>query len=277
VNVVLIDIGNSRVKWRFAAVSSSGIDPVEWLGAEASVALVDSAALVANWQPMAATRIEAVFVSNVAGPEREADIVDSAARLWPDAATHSARSEVSRCGVTNSYRDPTQLGTDRWLAMIGAHRLLPGRALLVCGFGTATTIDLMVPSAGDAGLSVFVGGLILPGVETMRTSLSSGTARLPLAVGHPADFGVHTDDAITGGIVAAQAGAVERAIRKAAERSDVIASEQGLTCVVTGGWAPLVTESLTLDDVRFVSVPGLVLHGLAAVACDATKPADQPA
>lgn len=126
-------------------------------------------------------------------------------------------------GVFNSYQHVKQLGADRWAAILGlAHLHQPAhKPLLLANFGTATTIDTVLPLRLSSHAPrvckattniqwVFEGGMILPGVSLMRTILNQGTAQLPLAAGQVVPFPTNTQDAIHTGIIAAQAGAVLR-------------------------------------------------------------------
>ena len=45
--------------------------------------------------------------------------------------------------MRNGYRNPAQLGSDRWAAMIGARALMGGKPVLVVVCGTAATIDFV--------------------------------------------------------------------------------------------------------------------------------------
>ena len=126
-------------------------------------------------------------------------------------------------GVFNNYHQVNQLGADRWAAILGLAHLHQAAQtpLLLANFGTATTIDTVLPISLSPQASqiskqapntrwVFEGGMILPGVTLMRTILNQGTAQLPFATGHVVPFPANTQDAIHTGIVAAQAGAVLR-------------------------------------------------------------------
>ena len=114
--------------------------------------------------------------------------------------------QQEQCGVTNGYRNPAQLGSDRWAALIGRTPSAGcASAALVVVCGTATTIDFL---SADG---VFKGGVILPGVGLMLRSLHDGTAALP----EPGrrirrDYPTQTVDAIASGCQHAQAGAIER-------------------------------------------------------------------
>jgi type III pantothenate kinase len=112
-------------------------------------------------------------------------------------------SEAEQLGVSNGYREPRQLGSDRWAALIAAHALKPGHKLVV-NAGTAVTVDALTADGH------FLGGLIVPGPALMRRSLSHGTAGLRLTEGDFRDFPESTPEAITSGAVQACAGAIER-------------------------------------------------------------------
>jgi type III pantothenate kinase len=254
-SALLVDIGNSRIKWRTIdeqgrAIADSG-----------ALALADLERLADLWVTL---RPERAIVSNVAG-ERVGAVVDRTLRsLVPDVPIEHVVPVLEAAGVINGYRDVAQLGPDRWLAMIAAHALWPDQALLVCSFGTATTIDLLSSEAGDRR-ATFRGGLILPGVETMRHALVRDTARLVANPGKIVDFADNTDDAIASGIAMAQIGAVRAALRHARPRG----ASGPLACIVAGGASGGLLESLETLDVPIHLAPDLVLHGLAVFAADA--------
>ena len=128
--------------------------------------------------------------------------------MLPTTAIDWFASVPQLAGVRNGYRNPAQLGCDRFAAAIGAHALEPGKALVVATCGTATTIDAL-SADGD-----FLGGMILPGLGLMASSLARNTAQLPQIAASgavPAGFADNTDDAILSGCLSAQAGAIERA------------------------------------------------------------------
>lgn len=112
--------------------------------------------------------------------------------------------------VENGYEQPERLGADRWLALIGilAQRLpLPTRPIVHASFGTATTIDTVIPTATSLPAR-FIGGLILPGPKMMYDSLALNTAQLGNGLGLIQDFPTNTRAAISSGVTAAQVGAV---------------------------------------------------------------------
>ena len=102
----------------------------------------------------------------------------------------------------------------------------------------------------------------------MRQSLAQGTANLPLASGESNDYPRHTLQAISTGVVAAQAGAVWRQCNVAARRYGA----QPILCVSGGGWPEVEAEVRQLMqalDIRFL--PNPVLDGLAKLQAGASS------
>ena len=249
--LLLIDAGNTRIKWALAA---SGAPAGQWLACGV-VAQAERDGLAAQWREMA---IDTVLASNVAGPEVQAALTAQLLAVVTHPATRPAvtwfRSVASLDGVRNRYRDPASLGCDRFAALIGAHRLRPGQSSIVATCGTATTVDAL-DAQGE-----FIGGMILPGLGLMAASLAQRTAQLPQIAaaalpptGATRVFADNTQDAIYSGCLAAQAGAIERAV----------AAHGGAHCLLSGGAAAWIAAYLS---VPFTLVDNLVLTGLHAAA-----------
>ena len=238
-NLLLIDAGNTRIKW---GCSSDG----EWLR-QGWVATTEPAALAAEFAGLPA--IGRILVSCVAGDaEREA----IAAALPASAAPPRwLVSSAAQCGVRSSYADPSSLGPDRWAALVGAWQLT-GAACVVVNAGTTMTVDAL---GGDG---VFLGGCILPGVRLMRESLARDTARLAQRDGAFSYFPDNTGDALFSGAVNALAGAVERVAQYLGE---ITGSPPPV--LLSGGDAPLVETRL---NAQVTVVDNLVLEGLARIA-----------
>ena len=65
-----------------------------------------------------------------------------------------------------AYDDPSSLGSDRFLAMLGAMNHFPKKQLLVIDIGSAMTFDAI------DGNGSHLGGLIMPGLGVLRKSFS---------------------------------------------------------------------------------------------------------
>jgi len=158
-----VDIGNSAVKWANAkeletgniqAVSSKEIDTM----------------LTDRWQSLAAP--ERVCLSSVLQESKLAWLKAWILRHWRIEPV-MAVTRAQELGVTNGYREPTQLGVDRWLALLSARSLTQGPVLVV-DCGTATTIDAMDETGHH------LGGVILPGLQLFRRCLTGNTDLPPL-------------------------------------------------------------------------------------------------
>ena len=195
--LLLVDAGNTRIKW---AVAHDGAAPGDWI-ASGAVLHAELNHLPASWQ---AFRITRAIVANVAG----AKLRDQLQLMIPASDVTWFASVPELAGLHNGYRNPAQLGADRFAAAIGARSLRPAQALVVATCGTATTIDAV---SADGR---FIGGMIAPGLGLMASSLARNTAQLPqVAPGETlsAGFADNTDDAIVAGCLDAQVGAIERA------------------------------------------------------------------
>ena len=245
---LLIDIGNSRLKW---CVVRGGR-----LGRQQALDLVgrglpDLAALLES-----AAGATSVVVSSVAGTARDRAL-SRAVRAAGLPAPRFVASESRTAGVTNGYRDPWRLGVDRWMAVIGAWHDAGCRAVCVVDIGTATTVDVVDAKGRHRG------GLIVPGPALMTHSLLAGTRGIASRAqgGRRAastGLGRDTASALQRGARLATAALVARAARDARR-------EQGRGCLVylTGGGAK---DVLPLLDIEVRHQPDLVLRGLAILA-----------
>ncbi len=239
--ILAIDAGNSRIKWGW-------FDGGRWAEQSwiASAEAGNFGAALAALSPPGK-----IVISNVAGGAVR-ELISAALEQFP-VAPQWIGSEARQCGVTSGYRDPAQLGSDRWAALIGAWHLFRGPCVVV-NAGTTMTVDAL----SDEG--VFVGGFIVPGPDLMRESLARNTAQLRLQDGRFTYFPDSTADAIVSGAVNALAGAVERMQRYMEETGQIAP-----VVVLSGGAAPLLAPQL---NARTEVVDNLVLEGLLRIALD---------
>jgi type III pantothenate kinase len=243
---LLLDVGNSRLKW---GVLDDG--DIRRTG-HISLSDVRDTGLAALTTKLP-RRVDAVLASNVAG-NSFATRLSGVIGMHCNVDVQFARSERRGWGVSNSYRQPRTLGVDRWVAMIGAWAELKSACLIVDA-GTAVTLDAI----DDEG--THLGGQIIPGVETMLNSLASATSDLPAvkvsakqSVGDMKMFGRNTAAAIREGAQNAVAGAVDRALQTMRENG------YDPTVILTGGGASRILGALDTDPLHR---PNLVLLGLA--------------
>ncbi|SOZ34260.1 type III pantothenate kinase [Cupriavidus neocaledonicus] len=273
---LLVDIGNTRLKWAWCDAAaevpaSAGIAalPTPWqhAGAVAHAGHGALRTLAAELRALRASGpMPSVWISNVAGPVIAAAVDAALADAFGGCApVQWVRSTAAHGDLANGYREPTQLGVDRWTGAVGAHRWLPRDTLLVVTAGTATTLDIVTVTDDGAR---FEGGLILPGLALMLGTLARNTAQLPaLDVGEAGSvagaqrrWADNTHDAIAAGCLAAQAGAIERTWRALGERGD---ASRPPRCLLSGGARGALAGALA---VPFEMHDNLVLLGLHAMA-----------
>ena len=156
------------------------------------------------------------------------------------------------CGVFVAYQDPSQLGIDRFLALLGAYKQT-GRACIVIDAGTAITIDAI------DGRGQHLGGVIFPGWRQMKLCLQDAADRVLLDVEGVIDlFSKNTSDGVTTGCYYAAVCGVNEIVSQM--KSEI--GEEPLI-VMTGGGARglkngiehrlLVSEHLVLDGLEIMA------------------------
>jgi type III pantothenate kinase len=246
--ILVIDVGNTRLKW--AWLTGTGLsDQQAVVHRDAKPGIWTTALFESGQKP------SRVLISNVAGPAMAKTLANLAKKKFRiNVEFVTATRELQ--GLTNGYLDPSLLGADRWLALIGAWTMARS-ALCVVDAGTAVKVD-SVDASGQ-----HLGGLIAPGIHMMREVLMSKTSDIAKAAfqSPPSLAGIlanNTVAAVSRGAVFALAGMADRA-------AEVIAQSTGTTpkLFITGGDASLITGTMRS---RGQIVPDLVLQGLAVIA-----------
>lgn len=163
---------------------------------------------------------------------------------------------------------PSSLGPDRIAAAAGAVARL-GAPVAVVDFGTATTVNFVMPREG-VKFGAYVGGAIMPGLALQARSLNRGTERLPLIEleGTVEAIGKDTVTNIRTGIVAGSAGAVMHIIEQAGKELGVqfhVAVTGGAMSLVLPHMGPveLADAHLTLKGLRMLYLEAMK-NGLPA-------------
>jgi len=244
-----LDIGNTRLKWALYAAPRPGAallaQGAEFL--ENIDKLADDA-----WRNLPAP--DQVLGCVVAGDALKRRIQEQMDQ-W-DVTPQWVVASEAEAGLRNGYDHPTRLGSDRWVAMIGAyHHMLaqgPARPMVVVMVGTAVTVEA-IDAQGK-----FLGGLILPGHGIMLRALESGTAGLHVPTGEVREFPTNTSDALTSGGTFAIAGAVERMVQHVRAHCGADPA-----CIMTGGAGWKMAPSMTRP---FELVDNLIFDGLLRMA-----------
>lgn len=236
---LMVDSGNTNVKWGL-------YDGQKWLK-RGAVPQGSRESLEREWQSF--QEPAQIVASNVAAEQAKEDLSELFSRWQTE--PHWVSAAAYQGGVRNYYEETTQLGSDRWAALLAAWQL-QRQGCLVVDAGTAITIDAL----SDTG--EFLGGIITPGIHLMQKALTANIGSLKTATGKFCDYPDRTADAIYSGAIQAIAGAVERMLA-------LLGSTLGRSpdCLLTGGAARDLQSQLKVNTIL---VDDLVLEGLAVIA-----------
>lgn len=262
-SVLLVDIGNTRVKWatlvrgrvgRMKAAVHKGWSG-ERIARHVSAGLRGATNGTSRNRGAGSRRIERVIVVSVAGASIDRAFTAEVRRRL-GMAPELFRSERRAGGITTMYSEPWRLGADRLAGAIGAFHLSKHRPVCVISVGTTMTLDFVDADGRHRG------GAIVPAPALMVDSLLWGThgirRRARGGRGSRGLFARSTRSAIAEGARYAVAAVVDRAALEAralAGRSPLV--------LLTGGAA---SEIGHLIRTRHRYVPDLVLQGLAVIA-----------
>jgi type III pantothenate kinase len=149
--------------------------------------------------------------------------------------------------------NPAEVGADRLLNTLAAHRRFGG-PLIIVDFGTATTFDVVEKDGA------YLGGVICPGINLSLEALHQAAAQLPrIGIARPqAVIGRQTVPAMQSGVYWGYVALVEGLVAR-------IKAEYGgpMKVIATGGLAPLVAEgTMVIEQIE----PDLTLDGLRMLA-----------
>ena len=198
----LFDLGNTRLKC--APLGADG-------RAGEAVALPhreeDVAAALAQLLP---ERIDVAYVASVAQPTLRVAVLDALTARCRRISL--ARTQIAlRCGADRLCR-PAQARRRPLPGACWPHMSVSADAALVCGVGTALTIDLI-----DAD-GRHLGGRIAPSPTLMREVLHERAPQLPESGGDYIDFAADTEDALASGCDGAALALIERSLEAARQR-----------------------------------------------------------
>lgn len=236
---LLVDIGNTRLKWG-VATDSQIITGQPFINNR-----LERRELVEAWKDISSPKRLAI---SCVSAKQLLDLVQSVAlELWPGIEVIPVKSQAQAFGVVNAYQQPEKLGVDRWVSLVAVRHQYPGAACVV-DCGTAITVDVIDVNGNH------LGGLISPGLSLMKKSLAQGTEALQFSeTKQPFGLANYTEAAIYNGTLAAAIGLVEHVLFKQPPNTQLI---------LTGGDAQLIAEQLNFTP---IINPDLVLRGLLYV------------
>jgi type III pantothenate kinase len=144
-----------------------------------------------------------------------------------------------RTGVRICTDNPKEVGADRIVNTLAAHRLYGGPAIII-DFGTATTFDV-VSKEGD-----YLGGAIAPGLTLAMEALFQHAAKLPQVelVRPRYAIGKNTVASMQSGLIFGYVGLIEGIVRR-------ITRELGgqARVIATGGLAEVIARETPVVEV----------------------------
>lgn len=151
-----------------------------------------------------------------------------------------------------NYRHPEEIGPDRLVNAVAAFKRYQA-PIIVVDFGTATTLDV-ITRRGE-----YIGGVIVPGVETAAKALFQQAARLfPVELKAPKQvIGEDTESSVQSGLIFGTAQMVDGLIALIEQET-----KEQYEVVATGGLASLITPFSTRSK---QAEPNLTLLGLADI------------
>ncbi|WP_420933967.1 type III pantothenate kinase [Alteromonas sp. A081] len=235
-NVLLVDIGNTRIK--YSVLCNDKKEPKSANSLDELFHFIDSY-----------EKISHIYLASV----RNNDVSEEIKVLCRSRKINftEKHTEKEAFGIKNSYEKVQKMGVDRWLAMVCAAENTK-KAFFVMDVGTAITVDFVV--AGQ-----HLGGWIVPGFNVMRDALVASTKKVFVNDEIPTSFGVGTDteDCVATGCHAAVYGVYLSAI-------DYISSKQTDFDVILGGGDKKVFAFL--ESAVNIRPAHLVVQGLARYA-----------
>ncbi len=251
--LLLIDAGNSYFKWNMASESLKQLGEatlsVDWHSRHILNETID------QWCERG--DISQVIISSVVDEYRNSLITQ-----WLD--DHSSISlewvhtQRASLGVTCAYRNPAQMGVDRWVALIACANMFPNENCIVVDCGTAITVDTLLANGAHKG------GVIFPGAQLMKDCLSRNT-KIPSALAINSIeqnkdieiFNQTTETAIQNGVLGTVVAAITTFV------SDVMKTcNESVRVVITGGEAPYLLPYL---KGQYHHEPDLIMKGLLTI------------
>ncbi|WP_157964680.1 type III pantothenate kinase [Algibacillus agarilyticus] len=231
IQILMIDQGNTRNKYAKWAVNES-------------IQLIEESTLVEGY-------FDYVLIASV---KKDALLLPFAEQFVKNKQNViQVMTQKSANGLMIAYEDPTRLGVDRWLAMLGAYQV--NEQSLVIDSGTALTIDAINT------LGQHLGGWIIPGLKTSEKALLAKTDSIHMQkkLTNSIQFGLNTEECVKNGILLS----LLLPIKQAVELMEI--PNKKLKCYFTGGDGPLLglhMKKIIDDKIEVIIDPTLLFKGL---------------
>lgn len=243
---LLIDMGNSRLKSAIYDGSTlSNFESVAYGGESALECFKDYLSSHSD--------LDSVTLVSVLGSEFYEAVKVHCLKLGIE-LIWAASSERGQ-GIKNNYSKPLSLGSDRFVALVGARKLFPNQYCIVVDCGTAVTVDALTSDG------VFCGGVIIPGLQLWGDSLTSRANQLNAhELERPSVLATDTAQAIGSGSLFGLVGAIEGLCQRVESQLRLNHGDDiEVVRLLCGGDTQIIAEHSLLS---FEVEPHLVLMGL---------------
>ncbi len=243
---LLVDIGNSRIKWSNAAIPNAS--------------LATKLPSVSGEMPTAAATPERIQGLAKEFPQHYLILASVVPQLTPifcrafKRRFHLVNTDSPVLGLEFDYPNPSEIGADRLAAAVAVQAQGKYPAIIVaCGTATAFTV---LDARGR-----LCGGVIAPGLQTQLASLLGATAQLPkTTLQIPGSIlAKSSQEAIRAGVMLNFQGGAKEIIN---QLRSALPGRRKPHLILTGGNARYLEKSLDLPhEVR----PLLVMEGLLII------------
>jgi type III pantothenate kinase len=237
---LLVDVGNTRLKWATARPNG----PIRVAGE------IETREASSKWTDALARKFPAHRVVL-------ASVVPEMAPTFQRAFSGrilSVNGNTSALRLTFNYPKPAEIGADRLAAAVAAHQAGKWPVIIVsCGTATAFTV---LDAKGR-----LCGGAIAPGLQTQLEALLGATAQLPETKLQPprSALAKSTQEAIRAGVMLSFQGGVKEILHRLIE---ALPGRKKPAVILTGGNARYLAKNL---DAPFTLRPLLVFEGLRII------------
>ncbi|HMT93595.1 type III pantothenate kinase [uncultured Thiothrix sp.] len=246
---LLIDAGNSRLKWASFSQGQRSSQRALAYGEHTP----PSGALLHLQTLMAQEAAEKIVLVHVLGSAFTQALEALCMQLAMPLTI--VQSRAGAYGIEVAYPNPTNFGADRFVGLLAARKLLGAQAAIMIDAGTAVTIDAIQADGKH------LGGVILPGLQLLSDALIRRTQAAHMSAtpfDHPKVFNDNTLQGMGSGCLLSLVGALEGICMRMQEQMSEPA--QVLLC---GGDTTRLSPQLRLAH---QACPDALMEGLQYVA-----------
>lgn len=228
---VLVDVGNSRIKYAFCDSLDAQLVP------QITTELADIMSQL--------NEDDQVIVASVRNTDALAVLLEYCNKHH--ITFQHIQSQPKMFGISCAYQQFQNLGVDRWLGVLAARKLTP-LPVAIIDLGTAATCDFVVGNQHQ-------GGWISPGFNMMHTAVTSNADRVFGQPQYPAKLrlGNSTEQCVNLGCMAALQGMLISA------KQYLHSVDENYKIFVCGGDANLLNSHFSK---KIIHQPNLILQGL---------------